>query len=271
MLFPSGEGKGADYYHNDQQRTFIKVPLNLNDKKVKQFHDKLVELDERLGNKEMRKRLGLKDSYKYQPIVRIPRELDSDDDDDEDKPKKKSELKLPYMKLKLSCFYDKEGKYDGIRTKLFKLKEKGDKSKEEDEGEMDAREVAQFQKYVCWKASFKAMVIPNKLWAGTVGTGNKQYGLSFKAKSIKVKSPPSLASDPKESDFLDSDDDSDVEEPVQTKVKSKKENLADAIDDVGSDSDDDNSDSDSDSESEDEKPKKKPKEKKGKRSTSSSH
>jgi len=85
----------CDFYKEEYQRMFLKLPLNQTNLEVKTLTEGLLkQLDDKFGSDEYKEKLfGKKASkYTYQPIVRIPVA-------DEEKEKH------PYMKIKLLTKY----------------------------------------------------------------------------------------------------------------------------------------------------------------------
>ena len=97
------------YYQTDKARSFIKVPLNINDPEVKVFRDKLVEIDEQINGSKVDIFGSSKTAkkYQYQPIVRTPQvfldsEEENDDDEDDSKTNADQSDRPEYIKVKLT-------------------------------------------------------------------------------------------------------------------------------------------------------------------------
>ena len=84
----------GEYYSDDSQRAFVKIPLDQSIPEIKQFSELLQAIDEKIGSDEFKEKMfGAKASkYEYQPIYRLPQEEDEDADetldcDDDDEPR----------------------------------------------------------------------------------------------------------------------------------------------------------------------------------------
>ena len=89
----------CDFYKEDYQRMFLKLPLNQNNPETQELTTGfLKQLDETIGSDKFKETvLGPKKAtkYTYQPIVRTPTGEDGSPNPD----------KHPYMKIKLSTEY----------------------------------------------------------------------------------------------------------------------------------------------------------------------
>jgi hypothetical protein len=263
QLSTYGIPRPGEYYKEDSQRSFIKVPLDVGySDEVKLFHDKLVKLDKILDSDAMREKIfGSKKAakgWKYQPIVREAMKQtlgnsDSDSEDDSGEPKQEP-FRPPYFKAKLKTKYET----GAIETKVFK-KVDGERMKEK------LNTLSELEKLVTYRSTIRLVLMPNKLWAMKNYDG-KRYGLALKIMHLEVE--PITRSSLK--DYCDGDAflDSDDEEGNKVQADDEDDDVADdvsmdssvlktsALD--GNDSDDsEDSDSDSDSEEEEKVVKKK--------------
>ena len=257
------------YYQTDKSRSFIKVPLNVNDPDVKVFRDKLVALDQHIESQKVTIFGSAKTAKKYemQPIVRTPQVMqDSDDDsDDEDEGSNSKnvdqENRPEYIKVKLDLDYES----GNVKTALFRRNEKGTLNYEKDgkRTKMDIKTLDDLQSHVRYLTKVRLIIMANKLWASKTQTNkgdSKRFGMGLKAMQIEFEPRVNTSVNMQETDnFLESSDDEDEDEASDLK-EVKKAVKADHFDD--DDSDDEDLDEvkqtlkedDSDDESEDEAP-----------------
>jgi hypothetical protein len=236
----------GDYYSDDIQRSFVKIPLDESVSDVNQLIDLLKNIDEKLGSDEFKQKMfGSKASkYVYQPIFRHPMEEDSESKKKETK--KDYGPKQPYMKLKIDTTYPD----NQVKTILFNsILKNGKRVRTKIEG---VSTIDDFATYVCWKSRIRPIVRPVKLWAQAPNKKDPTYGLTFKIAKTEVEPPnqPDTSNVKKymESDsFLDSDVESDTnsgsakqKSPILATIKGKEVvNLpSDDSDEESSDSDD---------------------------------
>ena len=258
-----GIPRAGEYYKDDSQRSFIKVPLNEEfSSDVKTFKQKLVELDQIMDSDEMREKIfGSKKSAKgweYQPLVResmVQTIEDSDSDSDgEDAKTSTAQFRPPYFKAKLKTNYES----GNVETIVYK-KENSDRTK------VKVTTLTDLESLVTYRSTIRLVVMPNKLWAAKNMQG-KKYGITLKITHLEVE--PVVRSsmrDYVEGDaFLDSDDEG-ANATVTTTQKTQSKVVADDSEDESDDEsevlntkslgdalDDDSEDDDSDSESEEE-------------------
>jgi hypothetical protein len=206
-----GVPKIGEYYSDDSQRSFVKLPLDQSIPEIKQLSDILYQIDEKIGSDEFkRKMFGAKASkYQYQPIVRFPLEEDEDTKKDA---KKDYGPKHPYMKLKIDTSYPD----NQVKTIIFNsvLKD-GKRVRTKVDG---VKSIDDFATHICWMSRIHPVVRPVKLWAQAPNKKDPTYGLTFKIAKTEVESPSKINSNFKEfleSDaFLDSDEESDTIETI---------------------------------------------------------
>ena len=202
-----GVPKMGEYYTDDAQRAFVKVPLDQSIPEVKQLSDTLRKLDDKLGSTEFKEKMfGAKSSkYEYQPILRMPQEEDEDTKKDT---KKDYGPRHPYMKLKIDTTYpDNQVKsivFNSIMEGSKRVRTKVD----------NVTTIDDFASHVCWMSRIRPIVRPVKLWAQAANKKDPTYGLTFKIAKTEVEPPAKNNSNVKqylESDaFLDSDEESDT-------------------------------------------------------------
>ena len=247
-IFTYGIPSLGEYYADDSQRAFMKVPLNMDDKEVVQMVKEFQKVDEELGSEEfMQKSFGKKaNKYKYQPIIR-----ESQEDDD-------GNVKPAYMKLKLDTSWP-----DGnVKTELYKS-ELVDKKRVREL--VNVSTVTDVTKYLSYMTKFKPIFRPVKMWAHNSKMAKPEYGVVFKL--LKVEFEPNASGSNSYTDYMTGDafiddeedeqqvtkaeaeDEEEEEEPktvFKADTKKKKEVVEDSDDDDDDSSDDDDDDSDSD-------------------------
>jgi hypothetical protein len=218
-----GVPRAGEYYKNDSDRAFVKVPLNDSISEVSELVEKLKEIDAYFASEEFAsKLLGKKwNKYTYQPIFReaTVSQDDDDDDDDEDSKKKsakKSNLpKFPYLKLKIDTEYGS----GAIKTKLYRS-EMSDGKRQRTEV-TDMASVDDFARVVSFQSNFRPIVRLVKFWAQPLTKKDPTWGATFKIVKAEVEPSAkgnSMYKDYMNSDaFLDSDDEGAA--PVSTSKK----------------------------------------------------
>jgi len=277
QLTTYGIPREGEYYKDDASRSFLKVPLDVNDENhgedITVFHGKLTELDKLMDSDSMREHIfGSKKAAKgwvYQPLVReaMQQSIDNSDSDSEDDTKQVAQFRPPYIKVKLRTNYD-SGK---IETTVFKKDTTG-------RNKVKVSTLQELERLVTYRSTVRMVIMPNKLWAMKNSMQGKRYGLSLKMTHLEVE--PVVRSSLKDvyegdvfgdSENDDDDDDSKVDGTISDdddddSVQSAKLNTKSL--DAGLDSDDsDDSDSDSDSEEEKVVAKKKKSSKKSSKNT----
>ena len=245
-----GIPKAGDYYSEDKQRSFIKVPLNTEEEDTKLFYDKLSELDKYLDSDEMRIKIfgSLKKAkgYKYQSIVRqvaaqtIEENSDSDSEDDskaQDK-QKTSYPRPPYFKAKMNLNWETSE----ITTKMFKLVD-GKRVKS------PVKTLGDVEQLVTFMSTIRMVLMPNKLWALKTFDG-KKYGLSFKIMHLEVEPVQrrSLKEYFENDAFVDSDEEGSADDVNDDDNDDTPVLNTSALDNGNDDDDDDDSDSDEEEE-----------------------
>jgi hypothetical protein len=202
-----GVPQAGDYYPTDSSRAFIKVPLDLNNAEVKEFYEKLKDLDEIMDSDAFKTEQFGKDKkkkYKYMPIVRVPEE----DPDAEDDPKKKKYPRPPYAKFKLNVTWPETK----IITEVF-LSTMKDGKRERAKQEINS--IDEFASHVRFNSTIRPIITPVKSWCEKKvkqGSDYMLYGVTFKI--IKIEVEPSENTNSLLSNYLNNDAfiDSDEEE-----------------------------------------------------------
>ena len=206
-----GVPRAGEYYKTDNDRAFIKIPLDITNEETNEFYEKLKQIDNKFNSKEFKtKMFGAKASkYKYVPIVREPVEDEEMDDEN-----KKKYPRPPYMKVKLDTTYP-EAK---VKTQVFTSIMKDGKREREKQTVTTVDEFASVARFL---STIRPIIRPVKGWCEKkVRQGNDymQYGITFKLIKIEVEpaegTTNNLSQYMNNDAFIDSDDD---ETPVQPK------------------------------------------------------
>ena len=185
----------CDFYKEDWQRMFLKLPLNQSNPEIKTMtEDFLQKLDAKLSSDKFKETvLGGKKAmkYTYQPNVRTPVSDDGSPNPD----------KHPYMKMKLLTEYPT----NVILTAV--IEQTDDQSRHH---KTDTSTIDDFSKYFYLQSNLRCMIAPVKLWIHQNNTTEATYGLTFKLIKVHVKLPLSRSirnQDDSMVEFLDSDSD----------------------------------------------------------------
>ena len=206
-----GVPRAGEYYKTDNDRAFIKIPLDITNEETNEFYEKLKQIDNKFNSKEFKtKMFGTKASkYKYVPIVREPVEDEEMDDEN-----KKKYPRPPYMKVKLDTTFP-EAK---VKTQVFTSIMKDGKREREKQTVTTVDEFASVARFL---STIRPIIRPVKGWCEKkVRQGNDymQYGITFKLIKIEVEpaegTTNNLSQYMNNDAFIDSDDD---ETPVQPK------------------------------------------------------
>lgn len=237
-IISGGVPRLGDYYSNDRDRGFVKMPFDFENPESRALFDILSKLDEILSSKEKREEFhGPKKAkkYTYIPIVRQP-QVDEDYEGPE---------KPPYMKVKLSFAYPE----DTVLTQCYisELDETGKRIRKL----VSTDTVDEFAEHVRYLSKVRLIIQPVKMWAQPPSKPDAQYGVTFKIIKAEVEpsgnSSGSLTSYMTNDQFVDSDEDDDNDEK---KAESKNENNDDNNDDNSEESEDSDEDDSSESEPE---------------------
>ncbi len=242
----------GEYYSDDSQRAFVKIPLDQSIPEVKQFSELLQAIDEKLGSDEFKEKMfGAKASkYEYQPIYRLPQE--EDEDAKKDPNKKDYGPRHPYMKLKIDTTYPENKVKSIVFTSIPGANGKRTRTKVEGISTVD-----DIASHICFMSKIRPIGRPVKLWAQAPNKKDPTYGLTFKMAKVEVEPPSKSNSNVKqylESDaFLDSDDESETIETVKAVTATKPATTAKApVKQVAQVESDDESEQESEDESEEE-------------------
>jgi hypothetical protein len=226
-----------EFFKEDSQRLFIKVPLDQSNPKVKEFSDWLRNLDEHLNSESFKEKLfgNKKDKYQYQACFRLPQEED-EDDKKKNLNKKDYGPKQPYMKIKIDTSYPD----NKIKSPIFKsVMENGVRVRTKVD---NVNTIDDLQSHLCFLSKFRPIIRPVKFWAQAPNKKDPMYGLTFKM--IKAEFEPRLKNNSNIQQFIESDIflDEDVDEvqhvsPTASKAKPSAKNIVE-VDSDDSESDD---------------------------------
>jgi hypothetical protein len=149
-----------EFFKEDSQRLFIKVPLDQSNPKVKEFSDWLRSLDEHLNSESFKEKLfgNKKDKYQYQNCFRLPQEED-EDDKKKNLNKKDYGPKQPYMKIKIDTSYPD----NKIKSPIFKsVMENGVRVRTKVD---NVNTIDDLQSHLCFLSKFRPIIRPVKFWA----------------------------------------------------------------------------------------------------------
>ena len=225
--------KDSEFHKTDEERTFIKIPLDLTDPNVAIFANKIIKFDSIMSSDEYKLLvLGKKyyKHYKYVPVYRESQVQHTDNDDEEDnvknKKNKSKEEKVierpPYMKLKL----DLEWPENTIKTSIYEVSTVNNKKIRTKI--TDINSIDDFAKYICYMCNYRCIITPSKMWGHAKTKPNPDYGVSFKIISIEVEQSKYFGLNNKqiyESDnFIDSDNEDEIEKLSVAKTTKSNEN-----------------------------------------------
>jgi len=240
-LFNYGVPTLGEFYKEDKDRAFVKVPLDMSDPEIVKMADEFKKIDDILGHEDFKKENFGKNAKKheYQSIVRSPL---TDEDEEVTRP--------AYMKLKLDLTWPDSN----VKTEVFssELLENGKRERKK----INIDTVTDFATHMPYMCKFRPVFRPVKMWAHQSKMKDPGYGIVFKL--IKVEVEPSKNSNSVYQNYLqgdvfvDDDEEEDTSAPTvfQATNSIKKAEATTASKNVEDSSDDSDS---SDSDSEDEK------------------
>ena len=241
ILFNYGVPTLGEFYKEDKDRAFVKVPLDMSDPEIVKMADEFKKIDDILGHEDFKKENFGKNAKKheYQSIVRSPL---TDEDEEVTRP--------AYMKLKLDLTWPDSN----VKTEVFssELLENGKRERKK----INIDTVTDFATHMPYMCKFRPVFRPVKMWAHQSKMKDPGYGIVFKL--IKVEVEPSKNSNSVYQNYLqgdvfvDDDEEEDTSAPTvfQATNSIKKAEATTASKNVEDSSDDSDS---SDSDSEDEK------------------
>jgi hypothetical protein len=181
----------CDFYKEDSQRMFLKLPLNQNISDVKEITEFFNSIDNRFQSFHKNLPVPNPSKYTYQTLVRIPKNDDGTT----------NISKHPYLKLKLLTRFPT----NEIETQIIERKDGINTLK------ANTETLINFEKYLQLKTKVKCLISPIKLWWSPPSSNEKMYGITFKLIKCMVQlSVPKLLTDStlKNGDnFLDDNED----------------------------------------------------------------
>ena len=219
FLLETGGGvpRLGEFYTDDSQRSFVKIPMNTNIQLVKECCDKLMLIDDFFGSDKFKEdKLGATKAkkYIYQPIVRFPLE---NDEEDVNKLKKKS--KFPYIKVKIDTNYEDSS----VKTIVYNSVLDAIDSKKRIRNKIeDIVTIDDFSKHVCYMNNIRPIVKPFKMWFLASNIKDPKYGISLKMIKVEVEPSVKMVNEIKnylENDtFLESDNENEVKVVKQVEL-----------------------------------------------------
>ena len=180
----------CDFYKEDYQRMFLKLPLNQSSPEIKEFTDGFLnKFDEKLASSEFKDTVfsSKKVKYTYQPIVRTVAEEETGN-------------KHPHMKIKLLTEYPT----NLIRTVIVEQNDAFSRFLK-----TDTQTLSDIQKYFRLRTNVRCVIAPIKLWVHQINATEANYGITFKLIKALVKVPPERSVkqiyDEHDVEFLNSD------------------------------------------------------------------
>jgi hypothetical protein len=198
----------GEYYSDDSQRSFVKIPLDQSVPEIKAFSNLLKSIDDKLGSNDFKKKMfGSKgDKYVYQPIFRLPLE---DEEPSKSKDKKDYGPKLPYMKLKMDTTYPD----NQVKTLVYNsVMENGKRVRTKLNNINTIDDMVNNMPFL---SRIRPIGRPVKLWAQAPNKKDPTYGLTFKMVKVEVEPPANKNSSYKQyldaDAFLDSENENEIE------------------------------------------------------------
>lgn len=214
-IFSYGVPTLGEYFKTDEDRAFLKFPIDLENKEMLTLYNELLELDKRMESLEVRTELfdNKKGKYVYVPICKTP--TVEEDYNGPEKPK--------FMKLKIALSYP-EG---NVVTKVYKSElvknENGESTRKREPVEINT--VTEFAETVKYMSNVRLIIRPAKVWAQKATQKDPNYGITFKIFKVEVDKQNNSMSLQQYMDdtFLDSDEENNNEDSdeVQPMVQSK--------------------------------------------------
>ena len=211
-----GVPRAGEYYKNDSDRAFVKVPLNTSIPEVAALVEKVKEIDAYFASEAFATTLiGKKwNKYKYQPIYREANVQVEEDSDEETAAKKKSTgPRLPYLKLKIDTEYGT----GAIKTKLFRSVTDGGKRQRNEVPTDELQSVDDFARLVSYQSNFRPIARLIKFWAQPISKKDPMWGATLKI--VKAEVEPSSKGNGLYKEYMNSDafldDDDEEAKPTQ--------------------------------------------------------
>lgn len=205
-LFTYGVPQLNQFYKTDNDRSHIRIPLDLSIPEIEEFANKLKEIDAIMSSPEMMETLLGKKAkkYKYQSIYREGQVIEIDSDDDTSSKKKSTAPRPPYFKLKLKLSYpDKR-----VESKVFESDESPD-TKKRTRTKVDVSTIDEFASFVRYQSKIRCVAKPFKIWAHPLSKKDPEFGIAFRLERVEVEKSSisgSYKSVYESENFIDSDE-----------------------------------------------------------------
>ncbi len=241
-LFTYGIPRLGEYYKTDDDRSHLRVPLDLSVPEIVDFVNKIKAVDAKFSSEEYKEKLFGKKAkkYTYSPIYREGQVQDDDSDEEDSKNTKPKAPRPPYLKLKFDLSWpDKKVKTTIFESILNETTNKRDRKK------LDVSTIDEAANALRYMSTVRPIARCVKLWAHNDKKKDPQYGLTFKLIKVEVEPAPRMGNfvsskDIQESSaFVDSDDDNDEIKTVFTSTTKKAQPEVVATKDDDSDESDD--------------------------------
>jgi len=169
-----------DFFTEDSQRCFVKLPLSNDDPDVAQFKTVIKSIDNKFGSEEFRIKLfGAAKAKKFGAYQKVGREPLTDDDN-------KNKSTVDYMKIKISTNYDT----GEINTSVCTSVMENNKRVRTNVPDESIKTVDDIAKYICYGARVRFIIRPVKLWAQAPNASkDPMYGITFKLVKAEVELP----------------------------------------------------------------------------------
>lgn len=174
--------ENEQYYPNDRDRCFIKVPFDPSQDGCNKLRQHCYDVDAAIDNSQMRltifgeKRIA--DNYQYLPIVKKPVVLGDMLISAKKKPVQEQKERFEYCKIKFDVDFDT----GFIKTAVFK--------KDPDTGEITrerVKTISDLEEIVRYGSTIRMIVLVNKLWASKAPvSGSYKFGVSLKVVQMEV-------------------------------------------------------------------------------------
>lgn len=209
-----GVPRAGEYYKSDNDRAFVKVPLNSKVPEVASLIEKVKAIDAYFASEEFASKLiGKKwNKYTYQPIYRESN-IPVDDDSDDETKKQPVAPKLPYLKLKIDTEYES----GAIKTKLYRSEMVDGKRQRTEVTDMKALD--DFTRLVAYQSNFRPIIRVVKFWAQPLTKKDPTWGATLKI--VKAEVEPSTKGNNMYKDYMNSDAFLDSDDEQQPKVQNK--------------------------------------------------
>ena len=213
----------GEFYKSDDQRSFIKVPLDPEQESCNIQKAMLVSLDNTIEKRKTAVLGKYEKLYKYQPIVREPQQDDMalivEEDTTDKKTSEEQKERFKYFKVKLDTEYPS----GQIKTLVF-VKTKGEDGKDV-RTPVKVNTVTELGDHLNFGCKVRMVLMANKLWAAKNkdDSGNRKYGVTLKALQLEIEPRESSGSIRIRNEFSqfafvdDDEEQNEVEEKVVTK------------------------------------------------------